>query len=230
MKNHADPGGLRVALALLAAAALAGCEGDSSVDSGFGGNAGAQVQADLGGSYAGDFDKGRAVDEIYIPGSTATATNGAIRAFAIRQSGAAIQVTDNLGATYAGSVSLPGSVARPGGDYAAGAVIFAAPAEFSGYSIANAHTIEFSGTIQAVALAEISGQAGTTTNSGNPSINGQTTYLLTAANCQYQLSGTWQVTGANVPAADVQAHAPGSLGSVTVSPVYVPGPSTNTVN
>lgn len=141
-----------LAVAVMGAALMfSGCDWSSGGGAtSFNTSQGAGVSINLSGVYRGEFPGGRAVQ---------TTTAGNITALTIRQTGNRVEVTDNQGSTYVGTVGSPGLVSQPSADgtYPAGAELAQGQINFSGKDGVSAKDIEFVGIIHVVAVTDIQG-------------------------------------------------------------------------
>ena len=131
---------------------LAGCDWSSGGSSdGFNTSQGAGVNINVSGVYAGAIG-GRAVER--------TSGAGQILSLVISQSGNTVEVTDNQGSRYQGTVGSPGAVARAsGGIFPAGAELVQYQINFSGKDEVAGQDIEFVGTLHAISVSDIRGTA-----------------------------------------------------------------------
>ncbi|MGD9873063.1 MAG: hypothetical protein AB7T27_02220 [Kiritimatiellia bacterium] len=129
---------------------LAGCDWSSGGSSdGFNTSQGAGVNINVSGVYAGAIG-GRAVER--------TSGAGQILSLVISQSGNTVEVTDNQGSRYQGTVGSPGAVARAsGGIFPAGAELVQYQINFSGKDEVAGQDIEFVGTLHAISVSDIRG-------------------------------------------------------------------------
>lgn len=152
---------------------MTGCEGDwTSSEEGFNTSQGAGVDINFSGVYHGALAGGRIVHH--------TSGQG-INQLTIRQSGNTIDVTDNYGSKYAGTVGAPGTVSDPGGVFSAGALLLQGQISFSGHdNSANKH-VEFVGVIHAVAVTDIRGTTTSDTSSQQQNTTTTTNVFITSA-------------------------------------------------
>lgn len=148
--------------AIVAAASLLGCDWSSSGTS-LNTSQGAGVNINFSGVYDGNQKGGKAV------GST---SRGNITRLVLSQSGNRVEVVDNQGSRYEGTVGAPGVVARPdsSGAYPVGAELVQAQISFSGKDEVAQRNIQFVGIIHAVAVEDVKGTV-TTKTSGSGSTN-----------------------------------------------------------
>ncbi len=111
---------------------------------------GAGITINFSGVYKGNYDDGKAVEN---------KSGDSIVQFVINQSGNSIEVTDNLGNRYEGTVGSPGIVSEPNSDgsYPAGAELAQAQISFSGKDYSANVDIEFVGVVHAVAVTDVQG-------------------------------------------------------------------------
>lgn len=173
---------LSVLLASAAAAGLmlsVGCEwsGGGGSDS-FNSSQGAGVNVNYTGVYDGNLGGGRAVS----PTSA-----GNITRLTITQSGNTLQVRDNQGSTYSGTVGSPGAVSEPTADgtFPPGATVVESQISFSGKDGVSAKDIEFVGVVHLVSVVDIKGS---TTVKGNGSTNSSTRTSADAETKSYTTS------------------------------------------
>jgi len=166
MKNTLSALGLGILAVSLSLST--GCEwtGGGGTDS-FNTSKGAGIQANVSGVYEGHLSGGKAVS----PTSA-----GNITRLVISQTGNSVEIVDNQGSKYHGTVGSPGLVAEPDdtGKYPAGAEIMQSQIEFSGHDNVSARSIEFVGIIHIVAVNDIKGTSTTDTktdSSGSGSTN-----------------------------------------------------------
>lgn len=138
---------------------LAGCDWSAGGSSdGFNTSQGAGVNINISGVYSGAIN-GRAVER--------TSGGGQILSLVVSQSGNTVEVTDNQGSSYRGTIGAPGAVATAtGGLYPAGAELVQYQINFSGKDNVAAQDVEFVGTIHAISVSDI---RGTTSSSGSSS-------------------------------------------------------------
>jgi len=148
----------RAVVSIMAAAAvtallLAGCDWTTGGDNDFNTSRGAGINVNFSGVYRGRLSGGKAVSQT---------SNGNITQFTITQAGNTIEVIDNQGSHYRGTVGAPGAVAEPvNGVYPAGAELVQAQVSFSGKDEVAAKHIDFVGVIHVVAVQDITGSAST---------------------------------------------------------------------
>jgi len=205
------------------AAVLAGCEWES-VDNGFNTSQGAGANVNFSGVYTAK------------SGGALVASDATITQFVIAQSGNAVEVWDNNGSHFTGSVGSPGVVSSADPttlQYPAGATMVESQMTFSGENSGNGNSASFVGLVHAVAVTDVKGTTVTTGVSTNDvftigsasnvlysvsesSYDNQstTTYSITEANTQYVLQGTWSEDGAN---SVVYGIAPSSAGTIVVA-------------
>ena len=135
-----------LASSLVVAVMLTGCEGWTTNDAGFNSSEGAGATINFSGYYQGV--DGRAVK---------TTSAGNIVTLTIQQSGNAVEVRDNQGSVYRGSVGSPGAVSpsSASGGYSVGAQLVQAQINFSGHDNVAAKDISFAGVFHAVAIQDI---------------------------------------------------------------------------
>lgn len=130
---------------------LTGCEGDwtSGGDSGFNTSKGAGVNINFSGVYHGQLSGSKAV---------ASSSGSPITRFVIMHAANTVQVTDNNGSQYDGTIGSPGAVAQPsGGTYPAGADMVQSQVSFKGKDNTSGKVVEFVGIFRAVAVEDIQG-------------------------------------------------------------------------
>lgn len=130
---------------------LTGCEWSSGGSSnGFNTSRGAGVNINWTGVYNGNLGGGKAV---------ANTTGSPVTRLTITQAGNTIQVTDNNGSRYDGTVGAPGAVSEPlaDGSYSVGAELASSQISFSGDDYSAGKRVEFVGVLHAVAVDEIQG-------------------------------------------------------------------------
>ena len=137
---------------------LAGCDWSAGGSSdGFNTSRGAGVNINVSGVYSGAIN-GRAVER--------TSGAGQILSLVVSQSGNTVEVTDNQGSRYQGTIGAPGAVASAtGGIYPAGAELVQYQINFSGKDNVAAQDVEFVGTIHAVSVTDIRGTSSTSGSS-----------------------------------------------------------------
>ncbi len=137
---------------------LAGCDWSAGGSSdGFNTSRGAGVNINVSGVYSGAIN-GRAVER--------TSGAGQILSLVVSQSGNTVEVTDNQGSRYQGTIGAPGAVATAtGGIYPAGAELVQYQINFSGKDNVAAQDVEFVGTIHAVSVTDIRGTSSTSGSS-----------------------------------------------------------------
>lgn len=167
-----------------------GCEWDSGgSDSGFNTSRGAGAEINFSGYYQGELSGGRAVDRT---------SRGNITTFVITQSGNRIDVVDNTGTRYSGSVGSPGVVAQPSnGVYPAGANLVQGQINFSD------DRSEFVGIIHVVAVTDIQGsESSSSTGSSETNVEryeeGDTTVEVTTLTIGSPGDPFYQVTTTTV--------------------------------
>lgn len=140
---------------------ISGCDWGSGGETGFNTSQGAGISVNFSGVYYGNLDGGGAVSET---------TGGHITRFVIHHSGNSIEVTDNNGSTYSGSIGSPGAVSSAsGGQYPSGAEMVQSQISFSGHDNVAAKWIDFSGVIHVVAVDDVKGETKTTTETDTSS-------------------------------------------------------------
>lgn len=127
-----------------------GCDWSSSGTS-LNTSRGAGVNINISGVYHGNYDGGRAVS---------STSAGNITRLVISQSGNRVEVVDNQGSRYEGTVGAPGVVADPGtdGSYPAGAELVQSQISFSGKDGVSGRDIEFVGIIHVVSVTDVKGE------------------------------------------------------------------------
>lgn len=154
------------AIGATAAAVLmfqAGCDWSSSGNS-INSSQGAGVNLNFSGVYKGNSSGGRAV---------ASTSGGSINRLVISHSGNLVEIVDNNGSRYEGTIGSPGVVSTPdaNGDYPAGAELVQSQISFSGTDGSAGRKIEFVGIIHAVSVTDV---RGTVTGSGTTNSSTQT--------------------------------------------------------
>lgn len=148
-----------------------GCEGWSSGGSAdsFNTSEGAGISINFSGVFNGNLAGGLAVS---------ATSGGPITRLVVSQSGNAVEVEDNNGSKYKGSVGSPGAVAdAQSGVYPAGAELAQSQIAFSGHDNVAAKNVQFVGIIHAVAVADIKGS--TTSDNSTSTQNPVTTTTTT---------------------------------------------------
>ena len=167
-----------VAAAFLGMMTMSGCEwGSSGSDGSFNTSQGAGAQLNFSGVYSGTMSGGKLV---------ASKGGAPVKSLVIHQAGNSIEVTDNNGSTYSGSVGAPGAVgnASASGTFSTGAELAQAQVTFSGNdNSAGGREINFVGVIHAVAVKDIQGQttSESDTSSSSSSDGGTKTTTTTIA-------------------------------------------------
>ena len=133
---------------------LAGCDWSSGGSSdGFNTSQGAGININISGVYAGAIG-GRAVER--------TSGAGQILSLVVSQSGNTVEVSDNQGSRYQGTIGSPGAVAKAtGGVFPAGAELVQYQINFSGKDEVAAQNIEFVGIIHVISVTDIRGTSST---------------------------------------------------------------------
>ncbi len=133
---------------------LSGCDWSSGSQDNFNTSGGSSV-VNISGFYEGTLG-GRAV---------ANTSNGNINSFTIQQSGNRIEVVDNQGSRYTGSIGTPRSLIPPGATTIPdGALAAVYQVSFTGKDNVAARDIEFSGVINVVAISDIVSSSNTSSN------------------------------------------------------------------
>lgn len=214
-------------LTLFAALALlVGCDYSSgSGDNNFN-TRGLASLSNISGLYRGVLDNGRVV---------ANTSAGNITSFTIQQSGNRVEVIDNQGSTYVGSVGNPALVLGPNQEaISEGASVSSYQISFSGKDNVANRDVEFTGVITLVAVRNVDAQfllvdnaqsANETEDTSSEDIIGSEQlqfnrndridrrFLLSDANTQLRLRGTWkEIQGVT---STVDARAAGIAGNVT---------------
>jgi hypothetical protein len=150
---------LRLMSGVCAAAAcgiLIGCDWSSNSTS-LNTSQGAGVNINFSGVYDGNLAGGKAVDK---------PTKGNILRLVISQSGNRVEVVDNQGSRYEGTVGSPGVVSQPdsSGAYPVGAELVQAQISFSGKDEVSQRNIQFVGIIHAVAVEDVNGESKTSSS------------------------------------------------------------------
>ncbi len=106
----------------------------------------------ISGFYQGGFSGGRAVSNT---------SAGNIKSLSIQQSGNRVEIVDNQGSRYVGSVGSPGTLAPLGsGTIPSGSNLATYQISFSGKDGVSARDIEFTGTITLITVTDIAGNSG----------------------------------------------------------------------
>lgn len=169
-------------LMLIAGGALAGglalltaCEGEWTSGGGvddFNNSRGAGATVNFSGVYKGTMSGGRAVN----------GTSGApITQLVISHGGNNIEVVDNNGSLYNGSIGSPGAVASPdaSGGYPAGAELVQAQINFSGRDGSSGRNINFVGVIHVVSVTDTRGSSDKITSTTKDVDNDGTKTVIT---------------------------------------------------
>lgn len=134
---------------------LPACEWGSGGDTGFNTSQGAGAQVNFSGVYKGMLNGG-VIDQT---------SGGPIGQLVIQQAGNSVEVTDDHGSVYRGTVGSPGAVSEAvSGTYPAGAQLVQAQINFTGHDNVADKTINFAGVIHAVAVTDIKGTTTTDTS------------------------------------------------------------------
>ncbi|MBN1267947.1 MAG: hypothetical protein JXB04_00010 [Kiritimatiellae bacterium] len=159
--------GLSVSMGL-----FVGCEWSSGGgDDSFNTSRGAGININFSGVYNGMLGGGRAVAQ--------TSGAGAISRLVISQGGNTVEVTDNQGSTYRGSVGSPGAVSSAtGGSYPAGAELVQAQITWSGKDEVAQRDVEFVGVIHVIAVTDIQGTTSADTSSDSDTDTETKTYKV----------------------------------------------------
>ncbi len=146
-------------VAAMGVALLTGCEWGGSGDNSFNTSQGAGMELNFSGVYKGTMSGGRLV---------ASKAGAPVTTLIVHHSGNALEVTDNNGSTYRGTVGSPGAVASGNnGTFPQGANLAQAQINFTGNdNTAGGREINFVGVVHAVAVTDI---RGTTTASSDSS-------------------------------------------------------------
>lgn len=141
----------------LAVAGIAGCDWSSNSTS-LNTSKGAGVNINFSGVYDGNLAGGKVVSKT---------SGGNILRLVLSQSGNRVEVVDNQGSRYEGTVGSPGIVSEPdsNGAYPAGAELVQAQISFSGKDEVAQRNIQFVGIIHAVAVDDVKGESRTTSSS-----------------------------------------------------------------
>ncbi|NCC52763.1 MAG: hypothetical protein EOM20_16330 [Spartobacteria bacterium] len=134
-------------------------------------------------------------------------------------SGKSVSLRDNNGSGYQGSIG-DYIYDEPSGGIQAGETIIETQLNFSGFDQGSQRTIDFAGTLKAVALREISGETSISKDDGsqNSGISASHDFSLTAQNAQYVLEGRWQEHGGR--SSNARATAPASGGSISMQTTF----------
>ncbi len=149
---------------LVATVAMVGCDWSSNGTS-TNTSRGAGAQVNWTGVYFGQLSGGRAV---------ADTSGGPITRLVITQAGNRLEVLDNNGSRYEGTVGSPGVVASPRLDtetgqvtYPAGAQIVQSQINWKGRDEVAAKDIEFVGVLYIITVTDVQGQTSTRTQGNN---------------------------------------------------------------
>ena len=143
-----------LASSLVVTALITGCDWSTN-DAGFNTSEGAGVSINFSGYYHST-EGGRLVKNT---------SAGNIVSLTIQQAGNSVEVHDNQGSTYRGTIGAPGSVSSSSsGSYPSGAQLAQAQINFSGHDNVSAKDITFAGIIHAVAVTDIKGTTETDTS------------------------------------------------------------------
>ncbi len=148
---------------------LTACEWGSGGDTGFNTSEGAGAQVNFSGVYKGML-AGGVIDQT---------SGGPIGQLVIQQAGNAVEVTDDHGSVYRGTVGSPGAVSEAvSGTYPSGAQLVQAQINFTGHDNVADKTINFAGVIHVVAVTDIQGtkteDVATTDDSSDSSTSDET--------------------------------------------------------
>ncbi|MBU0679070.1 MAG: hypothetical protein KJ626_13250 [Verrucomicrobia bacterium] len=136
---------------------MVGCEWSTNTND-LNTSQGAGININFSGVYHGELGGGKAVSPT---------SGGNIVRLVIVQSGNRIEVTDNQGSTYTGSVGAPGVLVAPGAtDISTGAELAQTQINFSGQDNVSQKEISFVGIFHLVAVSDISSSS---TSSGGES-------------------------------------------------------------
>ena len=245
---------------------VVGCDWTSKSD-GFNTSRG-RAAINFSGTYNGNLPGGRAVENT---------TGGVIVRLVLSQQADTLEVLDNNGSVYRGRIGSVAVVTSPGedtstefqesafdpGGFPEGTQLAQAQVSWQGHDNVAAKTIEFAGTIHAVAVTDIRGTSDSSTQTSESVVtreseDGMTTtttttittgtgvtvievvvdnvtgqeiqrtetvtdnrtssavseFILTAANTQYRLQGTWVEQGGVV--AGVDALSAGAAGAIVI--------------
>ena len=183
---------------VLLSAALAGCDSSSSAP------ANAEVRLNFSGTYvAGDI----------VPGRSGGA--GRLTRLVLQGGGEALTVSDSNGSVYRGRL---GEILFDGGSLrsiSANEVLAHAHIEFSGRDEAAERTVEFAGTLRAIALTDIQGRTQHAQGGGSAGEpRARHVFALDAGNTVYELQGNWIEQGGRSLAAS--ARAPAQRGEIII--------------
>lgn len=163
----------RIYRSIAAGATLAGllfftaCDWSSGSQDNFNTSAGS-ANVNISGFYRG-VNGGRIV---------ANTSNGNIVSFTIQQSGNRVDVTDNQGSSYVGTIGAPlVSDDLSDGSVAPGATVASYQISFSGKDGVAARDINFSGVLTIITVTDLQGRTGTTTSTGTSTSTTSTTPL-----------------------------------------------------
>ncbi len=154
-------------LLALAMTGLMGCDWSSNSTS-LNTSQGAGVNINFSGVYDGNLAGGKVVSK---------PSKGNIVRLVISQSGNRVEVVDNQGSRYEGTVGSPGVVSQPdsSGAYPVGAELVQAQISFSGKDEVAQRNIQFVGVIHAVAVEDVKGESKTSTSTDTDGSNNSET-------------------------------------------------------
>lgn len=155
MKRVVGAAGVAAVAAILMQGVGCDWSGGSGSDS-FNTSQGAGVNVNISGVYDGNLGGGKAVS---------STSRGTITRLTLFQTGNRVDVTDNQGSKYSGTVGTPAAVGTPDdlGVYQAGAELLQTQVTFDGQDNVAASDVSFVGIVHAVAVTDIKGQTSSQT-------------------------------------------------------------------
>lgn len=170
---------------------LSACDWSSGSQDNFN-TSGGSTNVNVSGFYRGAHSGGRAV---------ARTSGGSITSMTIQQSGNRVDVYDNQGSVYEGTLGTP-LLSSTSGSIQPGQEVSSFQISFSGKDNVAGRDINFTGTLTIVAVTEIQANeserdTSTSSPSGSTTTSSLSTseYELDASNNQLQLRGTWSEVG-----------------------------------
>ncbi|WFB35140.1 hypothetical protein P3T73_13320 [Kiritimatiellota bacterium B12222] len=214
---------------------LTACDWSSGSQENFN-TSGGSSSVNISGFYSGNVNGGRAV---------AQTSNGNITSFTIQQSGNRVDVIDNQGSTYVGSIGAPlfaGNLSS--GTVQSGATVSTYQISWSGKDGVAARNINFTGVLTLVAVTDINavtstststkdsdsgtdsvippaapdtgtGDSNSTSNSSSSTTTTTNTYSFSGPTSQLQLQGTWSEEAGLT--SNVSAYGPPAQGNIVTS-------------
>ena len=192
-------GGVVPATAFFLTLLAYGCESSSSSS----GNA--EVNLSFSGSYTGR----NIVPNRSEP--TNETTRAAITLLSIQITGTSVDIADNNGSSYDGTLGKSVFDKAALDTITSGETIAEAPLTFSGYDANSEKLVEFSGSLTAIATTDIEGH---TVNATSGASRAYFIYSLDGANTRYALQGTWQEHAGRTLTAS--ASAAGQAGEIII--------------